>query len=268
VRVGAHVELSPGAQQASWPCRRSLCVILGAGMDELLSLREVRLHYLRGRRHVVRVLDRVSLRVWAGEVVCVLARRGQGKTTLLRVAAGMVRPAGGQVAFAGKDLWEMPERHRSELIAGEIAWVKRKAPELDAPVLQRLAMPQPGGRHWTQASVLEALERVGASHCAALEWESLSDRERSLVAVAAAIVRKPRLVLADDLTVGLSALETDEVMHLLTSLAKERNFGVLASVGSAKETRWADRIATLTRGELIIARPYRMVAGNEADIPT
>jgi ABC-type nitrate/sulfonate/bicarbonate transport system ATPase subunit len=76
-----------------------------SSMGELLSLREVRLHYVRGARHVVRVLEEVSLQVRAGEVVCVWAQRGQGKTTLLRVAAGLERPGGGQVLFEGRDVW-------------------------------------------------------------------------------------------------------------------------------------------------------------------
>ena len=63
----------------------------------VLSLTEVCLSFPRGRRHVVRVLTDVSLEVDAGEVVAVLAQRAQGKTSLLRVAAGMQRPDRGRV---------------------------------------------------------------------------------------------------------------------------------------------------------------------------
>jgi putative ABC transport system ATP-binding protein len=118
-------------------------------MDELLSLRKVRLHYVRGQRHVVRVLEGVSLRVRAGEVVCVWGQRGQGKTTLLKVAAGLVRPAGGQVLFESRDLWEIGEEQRAGLLGGEIGWVDLAAPEaVDLPVVEHVAMPvlRAGGR--------------------------------------------------------------------------------------------------------------------------
>lgn len=71
----------------------------------VLGLRGVCLSFSRGRRHMVRVLVDVSLEVGVGEAVAVLAQRAQGKTTLLRVAAGMVRPDRGGVYFDGEDLW-------------------------------------------------------------------------------------------------------------------------------------------------------------------
>jgi predicted ABC-type transport system involved in lysophospholipase L1 biosynthesis ATPase subunit len=231
--------------------------MLSISMGELLSLRGVRLHFWRGERHVVRVLERVSLGVWAGEVVGVLAQRGQGKTTLLRVAAGMVRPGGGRVFFDGLDVWGMTDERRAELLAGEIGWVGGEAPELDAAVgtvLEWVAMPalDGDGQHEAFVHAERALARVGASGCAGCEWEDLGDRERALVAVARGIVREPSLLIVDDLTVALGLEEADEVMRLVYSLAKEQGLGVLASVSDAKATRWSDRIGTLSGGELLI----------------
>ena len=67
----------------------------------VLSLRDVCLSFPRGRRHVVRVLADVSLEVDAGEVVAVLAQRAQGKTSLLRIAAGIERPDRGARVLRG-----------------------------------------------------------------------------------------------------------------------------------------------------------------------
>lgn len=240
-------------------------------MNELLALRKVRLHYWRGRRHVVRALEDVSLRVWAGQMVCVLADRGQGKTTLLRVAAGMERPGSGSVTFAGQDLWAMPDRQRGELLACKIGWVKRDPPELETPVLNQVALSlaRRGDHKGAYEHAERALARVGVLECAELTWESLGDRERALVVVAAAIVHDPLLLIADDLTVGLGAPEADEVMRLLASLTSERGLGVLASVGSTRETRWSDRIATLSGGELLTSKRSRASGeGGSVDLPS
>jgi ABC-type methionine transport system ATPase subunit len=235
----------------------------------LLSLEGVSLHYGRGRRHVVRVLADVSLEVGAEEVVCVWAQRGRGKTTLMRVAAGMQRPSSGRVTLDGHDLWGLSDRHRTRLLAKEIGWVTANRPELDVPVLNHVAMPLlvvwGSGRAYARAR--EALKRAGVSDCAGQRWASLSDEERARVGVARAIAEEPRLLVVDDLTAMLRREETDGVIQLLRSVAGDRGVGVLASVSSMGETKWSDRIATLSDGELLVSarepkdRPEKVVAG-------
>jgi putative ABC transport system ATP-binding protein len=223
-------------------------------MTALLSLDRVSLHYARGHRHVVAVLADVSLEVRAAEVVCVWARRGRGKTALLRVAAGIEAPDGGRVVFAGKDLACLSDRQRSRLLAQEIGWVAGAGPNLDVPTLAHVAMPLSFAHGARAASRLahDALRRVGAGDCAARHWASLADWERALVAIARGIAREPKLLLVDDLTAMLGPDETDEVMRLLAALAHERDLAVLCSVSSAGATGWSDRFATLSGGELLM----------------
>ncbi len=224
-------------------------------MGELLWLRKVRLHHVRGQRHVVRVLEGVSLRVRAGEAVCVWGQRGQGKTTLLKVAAGLAQPAGGEVLFEGRDLWAMEDEQRAGLLGGEIGWVDLAAPEaVDRPVVDHVAMPvlRAGGRGGAYARAREALGWVGASRCAEHGWGSLDEAERARVALARGIVHEPRLVVADDLTAALSARAADEVGELLARWAREREAGVLASVSSLSAATWSDRVGTLYAGELLV----------------
>jgi putative ABC transport system ATP-binding protein len=223
-------------------------------MDALLSLERVSLHYERGPCRVVPVLREVSLEMWPGEVICVWAQRGRGKTTFLRVAAGMEQPDGGRVVFAGRDLACLSDEQRSRLLATEIGWVAGTKPKLDVPMVAHVAMPLTIGRGTRKAyrRAREALERVGAADCAGQRWGSLANWERALVAVARGIVREPALLLVDDLTVMLGPEETDAVTRLLTELAGERDLGVLASVSDMRETVWSDRIGTLSSGELLM----------------
>lgn len=224
-------------------------------MGELLWLREVRLHHVRGQRHVVRVLEGVSLKVRAGEAVCVWGQRGQGKTTLLKVAAGLARPAGGEVLFEGRDLWEMEDEQRAGLLGGGIGWVDLTAPEaVDRPVVDHVAMPalRAGGRGRAYARAREALGWVGALQCADHAWGSLDEAERARIALARGVVHEPRLLVADDLTATLSARAADEVGELLAGWAREREAGVLASVSSLSAATWSDRVGTLYAGELLV----------------
>jgi predicted ABC-type transport system involved in lysophospholipase L1 biosynthesis ATPase subunit len=235
----------------------------------VLSLREVCLSFPRGRRHMVRVLANVSLEVDAGEVVAVLAQRAQGKTSLLRIAAGMERPDRGHVYFEGEDLWSFSERRRSRLLGGQIGWVGPAMPDLDLPMLANVALPlfATYGKREAYARARTALERVGAEECAEQFWGSLADWERALVAVAQGIAREPKLLLVDDLTISLGLGEADDVTRLLDTLAKEHGFAVLMSVSDASATGWSGRVTTLAGGELLEAPRPPEELGNVIDFP-
>jgi ABC-type cobalamin/Fe3+-siderophores transport system ATPase subunit len=239
----------------------------------LLSLRGVWLSYPRGRRHVVRVLMDVSLDVHAGEVVAVLAQRAQGKTSLLRVAAGMERPDRGSVLFEGRDVWRAGDGRRRRVgcrrparsLSVPVALVRPAPPDVDVPVGEGIALPLTSAHPGRRARELarQALEEVGAGKCASRRWSDLSDGERARVAIAQGISRDPRMLLVDDLTTTLGLDDTEDVAMLLHSLAAARGLGVLVSVGDARATRWSERVATLAGGALML-EPARAAAPTSA----
>ncbi|HEV3318228.1 MAG TPA: ABC transporter ATP-binding protein [Solirubrobacteraceae bacterium] len=243
-------------------------------MEGLLSLRDVWLSYPRGRRHVVRVLMDVSLDVYAGEVVAVLAQRAQGKTSLLRVAAGMERPDRGSVRFAGEDMWRSAHTHgrarrrRPRPLNAPIALVRPAPPDVDVPVGEGIALPLTGAHSGHQARELarRALEEVGVRECAPRRWSDLSDGERARVTIAQGIARDPRVLLVDDLTSTLGLGDTEEVSMLLHSLAVTRELGVLVGVGDVQATRWSERVATLAGGELLL-EPAPAAPANVVNFP-
>jgi predicted ABC-type transport system involved in lysophospholipase L1 biosynthesis ATPase subunit len=216
----------------------------------VLSLTEVCLSFPRGRRHVVRVLADVTLEVDAGEVLAVLAQRAQGKTSLLRVAAGMERPDRGRVHFEGEDLWGLSERRRARLLGGQIGWVGPAVPDLDVPMLANVALPlfAQYGKREAYARARTALQRVGARECAEQFWGSLADWERALVALAQGIAREPKLLLVD-------------------ALATEQGCAVLMSVSDANATGWSGRVARLFDGELLETSRPASEPGKIIDFP-
>jgi ABC-type cobalamin/Fe3+-siderophores transport system ATPase subunit len=95
------------------------------------------------------------------------------------------------------------------------------------------------------------LKRVGAGELAAARWHELSDAERTLVTIAHAIVREPRLLLADDPTSGLGLEERETVFALLRSIAEEHRMAVLATVPEIPDALRSHRVMSLSAGELI-----------------
>jgi lipoprotein-releasing system ATP-binding protein len=219
------------------------------------------LSFPRGRAHVVRVLEEVSLDLHGGESVTVLAGRSQGKTSLLRVAAAMERPDRGSVLFAGEDVWGLPDRRRSRLLSSDIGLVERCAPQLDVPVLTGVALPllNGHGRRGAYALAKDALAQVGASECSHQRWGELADSERALVALAHGIAREPRLLLVDDLCATLGIEEHAQIGELLGVLAAEREIAVLVCAGESSPEPSADRVGSLGGGKLLLepAAPAR-----------
>jgi putative ABC transport system ATP-binding protein len=236
-------------------------------MSPLIALQNVHVHYRRGLT-ALRVLVDASLEIFAGEVVSVLVGRGQGKSTLLRVAAGIQRPAEGKVLVDGNDLWRLDNAQRQRL-RERIGWAQAIAPAVDVRVLEHVAKPlqETCGKRESYVRASVALERVGASECAAQWWEGLSDRERALVAVAGALARGPQLLVADDLTCALRLVEVSEMTNLMRSLAHESGIGVLLGVSDASEMQRSDRIAVLGGGRLQVPIDARAESERGIDPP-
>jgi ABC-type cobalamin/Fe3+-siderophores transport system ATPase subunit len=221
----------------------------------LLSLQGLGLRYRRGDlgRWLLRS---VWLDVAPGEVVSVVALRSQGKTTLLRLAAGMVAPDEGRVLLGRVDLGGLSDAAHARVLREQLGWAGRLGPGLGVQMLDyvalRLALGGRTHRRAVRSVALGALERFGVEHCAERCWGELSDWERVLVELAQALAGAPRLLLVDDLLDGLGARETEEVSVLLRSLAEELRLGVLMTVSDPEAALCSHRVLSLAGGRLTV----------------
>jgi ABC-type multidrug transport system ATPase subunit len=214
----------------------------------LLSLEGVGKRFLEGPRERV-ILREVSMELEAGELVAVWGLRRSGRSTLLRIAAGIEAPNAGVVRFEGADLSE----HAEEVLGGGIGycqkafrWAEGKS-VLDHVVVSLLARGVSPAA--AKASAREALARVGAEHCAKLRLLELDSAEAVRVALARTLALQPRLLVIDEPVKGVELLERDEILGLLRTLADE-GVAVLASAGESTGLSGADRALALGDGEL------------------
>jgi len=235
-------------------------------MAPLLSVEGVRKSYWRGPHETV-VLANVSLQVRAGEFFAVWGQRGSGKTTLAMIAAGIGAPEQGRVLFEGVDL---AGRRRGHLPEG-ISWVRRGG-ELSGDfrtVLDSVAVPLLGTHSPRAARRLAGgmLKRLGVADCAQERWEDLTDGERTLVAVARALVRGPRLLVADDPTASLNVLQREEIMGLLRRAADEEDLGILVTVPDMPDMAYAHRVGSLSDGHLTVSGRPPEARGKVIEFP-
>jgi ABC-type lipoprotein export system ATPase subunit len=237
--------------------------------ESLLSLRGVAKCYWRGPQRVS-VLQDVSLEVEAGELVAVWGQRRSGKTTLLKLAAGLEEPSDGTVRFGGRELKRLSPSAYAKVLREEIGWAKPTGPDnRDLRMLDYVALPlrrKHDHRTARRRAALE-LERVGASACAYELWGGLSDSERALVAIAHAIVREPRLVLVDDHPMNLDDLQREEVMGLLRTTAGEQGTAVLVTVPDVSQMAGAHQIHSLSSGRLVGPPESERSRGNVIALP-
>ena len=223
----------------------------------LLSLDGVTKRYARGYREVD-ALTGIDLEVEPGDFVAIWGGSRSGKTTLLRIAAGIESPDAGTVRFDGRDL---AGQRRSPRIAGldpRIGWLRRSGPLIDAmEMLDYVALPLLGTVPYREAHrcATRVLADVGAKELARATWSALSDAERTLVMLAQATVRRPLLLLADDPTVSLGVEERVGILSLLRATAAAGGMAVLMTVPDVPDALRSDQVMSLSGGELIAPAP-------------
>ncbi len=212
----------------------------------LLELDGVGKRYGRLDRRIV--LRDVSLAVEPGEVVVIWGMRRSGRSTLLRIAAGVETPDSGTVRFEGRDL-----RARPGATLGEgIGYCHRAFAARDGSLLLDQLTSGLIARGVPLATAArracESLERVEIGTCAECRPEELSGEESVRAAIARALTHSPRLLIIDEPTIDVDVLARDSVLALLHSLAHE-GVAVLATTGESPSLSGA-RALTLSEGEL------------------
>jgi energy-coupling factor transport system ATP-binding protein len=195
------------------------------------------------------VLTGAGLALTAGSVTALAGDNGSGKSTLARVLAGLHAPSGGAIALDGEDVTALPIERRFPRLAfvsqdpGRVLLRERVDDEVEFGPRQ-LGWP-PGER---RTAVAQALASLGLEELAARHPRDLSGGERERVAVAAAIVSRPRVLVLDEPTRGMDDETSARLVGLLQAHAADGNAALVMTHDRALARRVADRQLTLVGG--------------------
>ena len=225
----------------------------------LLDVADLEVRY--GRTHAVRG---VSLGVAAGEVVTVLGANGAGKSSLLKALAGAVRPAAGRVWLDGQDVTTLsaPERVRRGLVL---------VPEgrqilVSLTVHENLQMGaycrRDGDVPRDIAAIYERFPNLGARRD--MPASVLSGGEQQMLAISRALLARPRLMMLDEPSLGLSPLLVGRLFDLIGTLNRDGLAILLVEQNTRMALRAAARGYVMELGRVVLDGPAAKLADNDA----
>lgn len=225
-----------------------------------LAARGITKSFSPGRDPAVRrtVLDGLSLDVEFPHVLALLGPSGGGKSTLLRVIAGLERPDSGTVLINGE---EVPDREPAlrdyRRTLGVVFQAFNLFPHMT--VLRNVMLPlvEVHGidRSTAQDRSMEVMERLGIADQAAKLPAQLSGGQRQRVAIARALAAKPRFLLFDEPTSALDPEMTAEVLSLIADLRESNTPMLLVTHEMGFARKIADRVAFLSAGRVLEEGP-------------
>lgn len=218
----------------------------------------------------VTALDRVNLKVNAGEFVAVMGPSGCGKSTLLHLVGGLDRPSEGSVTIDGKSIAEMSDDTLTEMRRRKIGFVFQfynLIPVLNAAENAALPVTLDGVRPAeAKKRAVAWLERFGLGDRLNNRPDQLSGGEQQRVAVARALVAEPALILADEPTGNLDTRSGDEVAGLLRDVSKQYGRTVVMVTHDPRIAAYADRIIFLKDGKIVDETILEKKNGKNAEI--
>ncbi len=221
----------------------------------MIHARQLSRHYGNDANRVT-ALDQVDLEIEPGARVGILGRSGSGKTTLLNLLAGLDRPSEGRLSVAYKSLSEMNAaqlaRYRRETV-GVIFQSFQLIPNQSA--FQNIELPlilAGVERSERKSRVSEVIDRVGLDPRRHHKPAQLSGGEQQRVAVARAIVNRPKVLLADEPTGNLDSRTAASITELLLDIVEENKATlVLITHDQRLAETCADRIIHMSDGRII-----------------
>ncbi|HEX9775623.1 MAG TPA: ABC transporter ATP-binding protein [Actinomycetota bacterium] len=212
----------------------------------------------------VQALRGLSLDVEEGEMVALLGANGAGKTTTLRAASGLLAPARGEITFGGRPIGRTPAHKVVRLGLAHMPEGRELFPEMT--VLENLKLG-----HWSRRkTVQEESERIDhmfelfprlrerADQAAA----TMSGGEQQMLTVARALMSKPRLLLVDELSLGLAPIIVTQLFEALDVINRDGTAVLLVEQFVHLALKHTSRAYVLAKGEVVVEGPSAELAAS------
>ncbi len=201
----------------------------------------------------IKALKGIDLSVRKGSVACIIGANGAGKTTLLKTIAGLLAPAAGTIAFLGEDITRLGAAR--VVRRGIVLVPEGRAILTRMTVLENLEM---GAYHRRGAEIRKDIARVMERFPilrdrAHQRGGSLSGGEQQMLAIARALLAKPRLLLLDEPSLGLAPLVVADIFRIVREINREGTTVLLVEQNVRQALKVSDDAYVLETGRIVHA---------------
>ena len=200
-----------------------------------------------------KVLSKINMQLDEGKVGVLLGPNGVGKSTIIKIISGLIKPKEGNIFWGDKDLRNLKGKEKAKIVAYVSQNVDFSSLSvMDSILLGRLpyfySFPCPHDRK----GVEKIIDEMGLTSLKERPANSLSGGEKQLVAIARALVSSPKLLLLDEPTANLDLKHQKKILTLLKKVAKEKGITILLSLHDIAEASYVgDKFFFLKDGEIV-----------------
>lgn len=229
-------------------------------MGELLKVEDLSVNY-----GVIPALKKINFVVNEGEVVALIGANGAGKTTTLHTITGLVPKAGGKIIFDGRDITNKPAHEIVKMGMAHVPEGRRVFPDLS--VYQNLMLGAYTRKD--QNEIKQTLEEV-YGHFPRLKERykqpagTLSCGEQQMLAMGRALMSKPKMLLMDEPSMGLSPIFVNEIFKIIEKVSKQGVTVLLVEQNAKKALNIADRAYVLETGSITMSGKADDLLHNDA----
>ncbi|MGZ4314473.1 MAG: ABC transporter ATP-binding protein [Gaiellaceae bacterium] len=211
----------------------------------LLSVEQIDARY-----GLLQAVREVSLEVGEGETLALVGANGAGKTTLLRTIAGAHRPSGGRVLFDGEEVTNVSAYRRTRMGIALVPEGRRLFPDLTVEENLRVAAAARRRGSWNVEKVLEVFPLL--QPLLRRQAASISGGEQQATAIGRALMTNPRLLLLDEVSLGLAPVVVDSLYRSLAELGGTGATIILVEQDLGRAMAVASRVVCMLEGRLVL----------------
>lgn len=226
----------------------------------MLEIKDLEVHY-----GVIQAIKGISFEVNEGEVIALIGANGAGKTTTLQTVTGMLKPTRGEVMFEGTDITKIPGHKIVAMGMAHVPEGRRVFAELS--VLENLKMGAYTRKD--KKEIVQTLARVYKSFPRLEERKNqlagtLSGGEQQMLAMGRALMSKPKLILMDEPSMGLSPILVEEIFRIIREISAGGTTVLLVEQNARKALAIADRAYVLETGKIVLSGDAEDMMNNDS----
>ena len=224
----------------------------------MLEVKNLKVHY-----GVIQAIKGISFEVNEGEVIALIGANGAGKTTTLQTITGMLKPSEGEILFEGQDIVKVPGHKIVSMGMAHVPEGRRVFAELSVYENLKLgAYTRKDKNEIAESKVYKSFPRLEERKNQLAG--TLSGGEQQMLAMGRALMSKPKIILMDEPSMGLSPIFVEEIFHIIREISASGTTVLLVEQNAKKALAIANRAYVLETGNIVLSGDAKEMMNNDS----